>query len=59
MGCVTLFFANNYLANRISDQHGIYTQFFLDPDVIFTSHTVYFNAFTKDFTLIHLVTCSI
>ena len=54
-GRVTLFSANNYLV--ISD--GILAQFYLDPDVIFSSHTMLINASTKDFTPIHLVTFSI
>ena len=58
IGRVTLYFANNYL-NIISDHHGILTQFSLDPDVIFSSHTMLINASTKDFTPIHLVTFSI
>ena len=32
---------------------------FLDPDVILRSHTVYFNATTKDFTPTHLVNFNI
>ena len=36
-----------------------FTQFFLYHEVIFSSHTVYFNASTKDFTPKHLVTFSI
>ena len=52
---VTLFFANNYLI----EYHGIFTQFFKDTAVIFSSHTVLINAATKDFTRIHLVTFSI
>ena len=60
IGLVTLFF--NRIFNRISDHHGILTQFFLDPDVISSSHTMLINASTKDFTPIHpihLVTFSI
>ena len=30
------------------DHHGIFTQFFLDPEVIFSSHTMFINAPTKD-----------
>ena len=56
-GRVTLFFANNYLTEY--HHHGIFIQFFKDPVVIFSSHTMLINAFTKDFTLIHLVTFSI
>ena len=52
-------FANIYLANRISDHHGIFTQFFKDPAVIFSSHTMLINVSIKDFTPIHLVTFSI
>ena len=40
-------------------QQPFLTQFFLDPDVIFSSHTKLINASTKDFTPIHLVTFSI
>ena len=43
----------------LSDHHEILTQFFLDPDVIFSSHTMLINASTKDFTPINLVTFSI
>ena len=42
----------------MSDHHGIFTQFFLYPEVIFSSHTMFINASTKDFTLVHLVTFS-
>ena len=43
----------------MSDHHEIFTQFFLDPEVIFSSHTMFINAPTKEFTLTHLVTFSI
>ena len=43
----------------MSDHHGIFTQFFLDPEVIFSSHTIFINAYTNEFTLTHLVTFSI
>ena len=43
----------------MSDHHGIFTQFFLDPEVIFISHTMFNNAPTKEFTLTNLVTFSI
>ena len=33
--------------------------FFLDPEVIFSSHTMFINAPTKVFTLTHLVPFSI
>ena len=51
IGRVTLFFANNF--NRISNHHGILTQFFKDPDVIFSSHTMFINASTKEFALVN------
>ena len=35
--------------------HGIYTQFFLDPEVIFSSHTMFIIAATKEFTLVNKV----
>ena len=41
------------------DHHEIFTQFFLDPEVIFGSHTMFINTHTKEFTLTHLVTFSI
>ena len=34
----------------MSDHHGIYTQFFLDLEVIFSSHIMFINASTKEFT---------
>ena len=49
IGRVTLFFANI----RISDHHGILIQFSLDPDVIFSSDTMFIYASTKEFTLVN------
>ena len=45
----------------MSDHYEIFTQFFfLDPEVIFRSHTMLIiNAPTKEFTVTHLVTFSI
>ena len=43
----------------MSDHHEIFTHFFLDSDVVFSSHTILINASTKDFTPINLVTFSI
>ena len=37
----------------MSDHHGIFTQFFLDPEVIFSSHTMFINASTKEFTFVN------
>ena len=30
------------------DHHEIFTQFFLDPEVIFSSHTMFINASTME-----------
>ena len=43
----------------MSDHHEIFTQFFLDREVIFSSHTMFINAQTKEFTPTNLVTFSI
>ena len=43
----------------MSDYHEIFTQFFLDPEVILSGHTMFIYAPTKEFTLTHLVTFSI
>ena len=43
----------------MSDHNEINTQFFLEPEVIFSSHAMFINAPTKEFTLTHLVTFSI
>ena len=40
------------------DHHEIFTHFFLNPEVIFSSHTMFINASIKDFTLMHLATCT-
>ena len=43
----------------MSDNHEIFTQFFLDHEVFFSAHTMFINVQTKEFTLTHLVTFSI
>ena len=43
----------------MSDHHEIFTQFFLDPEVFFSLHTMFINALTNEFTPTHLVTFSI
>ena len=43
----------------MSDHHEILYTIFLDPEVIFSSHTMFMNALTKEFTLTYLVTFSI
>ena len=42
----------------MADHHEIFTQFFFRPEVIFSSHTMFINAPTKEFTHTHLVTFS-
>ena len=37
----------------MSDHHEIYTNIFLDPEVIFSSHTMFINAATKECTLVN------
>ena len=37
----------------MSDHYEIITQFFLDPEVIFSSHNMFINASTKEFTLVN------
>ena len=37
----------------MSDHHGIFTQFFSDPEVIFSSHSKFINAPTKEFTRVN------
>ena len=38
----------------MSDHHGIFTQFFLDPEVIFNSQILFINASKKEFTLVNI-----
>ena len=42
----------------MSDHHEFFTQFFLDHEVFFSSHTMFINAQIKEFTPTHLVTFS-
>ena len=37
----------------MSDHHGIFTQFFLDPEVILNSQIMFINASKKEFTLVN------
>ena len=37
----------------MSDQAVIFTQFFLDPETIFSSHNMFINASSKEFTLVN------
>ena len=53
-----MFFANNYLTGNQINMLFLHN-FFLDHEVIFCSHAMYFNAPQIIFTPIHLVTISI
>ena len=56
LGHIILFFANNCLAEyRITME---FLHIFLDTDVIFSSHTMFINASTKEFTLVNNATPS-
>ena len=57
IGRVTMLFANNSLMECLITMK--FLHIFLHPDVFFSSHTMFINASTKDFTPIHLVTFSI
>ena len=59
IGRVALFFANYSLTECRITIELLHNYNFLDPEVIFSSHTMFINASTKDFTPIHLVTFSI
>ena len=37
----------------MSDHHEIFTQFFLNHEVFFNSHTMFINTSTKEFTLVN------
>ena len=51
-GRVTLFFADNFSTEcRIT--MGFMHNFLLDPEVIFSSHIMFINASTKEFTLVN------
>ena len=49
---VALFFANNCLTERWITMVGTFT-YFLDPEVLFSLHTIFINASTKKFTLVN------
>ena len=52
IGRVTLFFANHYSTEYRITMEFLH-HFYLDPDVIFSSHTIFINASTKEFTLVN------
>ena len=56
---ITLFFANDSLMQCWFIMEFFIQLFFLDPEVIYSSHTMFINAPTNEFTLTHLVTYSI
>ena len=37
----------------MSDHHGIFAKYFLDPKVILCSHCMFINASTKEFTFVN------
>ena len=37
----------------MSDHYGIFTHFFKDPEVIFSSYTILINASTKEFIIVN------
>ena len=49
---VTMLFANNSLMECLITMKFLNT-FFLQPDEIFSSHTMFINASTKEFTLVN------
>ena len=51
IGRVTMLFANNSLMECLITMK--FLHFFLHPDVIFSSHTMFINASTKEFTLVN------
>ena len=52
IGRVTMLFANNSLMECLITMKFL-DIFFLHPDVIFSSHTMFINASTKEFTLVN------
>ena len=49
IGSINLLFANNYLTEYQITME-FYHIFFLNPDIIFSSHTMFINSSTKEFT---------
>ena len=49
-----MFFADNF-STECQITVKFFTQFFLDPEVIFSSHIMFINASTKGFTLVNHV----
>ena len=52
IGRVTMLFANNSWMECLITMKFLHI-FFLHPDVIFSSHTMFINASTKEFTLVN------
>ena len=42
----------------MSDHRDIFTQFFLNHEVFFSSHTMFIDTSTKEFTLVNIATTS-
>ena len=42
----------------MSDHREIFTQFFLNHEVFFNSHTMFIDTSTKEFTLVNIATSS-
>ena len=42
----------------MSDRHEIFTQFFLSHEVFFSSHIMFIDTTTKEFTLVNIATSS-
>ena len=42
----------------MSDHREIFTQFFLNHEVFFSSHTMFIDTSTKEFTLVNIATSS-
>ena len=57
IGRVTMHFANSSLMECLITIKFLHI-FFLHPDVIFSSHTMFINASTKEFTLVNNATSS-
>ena len=52
IGRVTMIFDNNFLMECLITMKFLHI-FILHPDVIFSSHTMFINASTKEFTLVN------
>ena len=53
IGRLTYFIGRVTFFNGMYDHHRTFTKILVDPAVIFSSHAMFINASTKDFTLMH------